>query len=115
MSPDDPDMFYLRGVYYQEFNQHSNAVNDFTKVLMLERSGRPSSYLQVSESMPLILTRTTDVMSGLQFPIYWPVLPIICAASSGHTGPRYMQSSETHLKVINLKKLTKLFKIVRQF
>jgi tetratricopeptide (TPR) repeat protein len=37
-------MYYLRGVFYQDFTQHANAVNDFTKVLMLQPDNADALY-----------------------------------------------------------------------
>jgi len=35
MNPEDEEMYFVRGCYYQEFTQHTNAINDFTKVLLI--------------------------------------------------------------------------------
>ncbi len=32
----NPEFYLIRGLYYQEFNQHTNAINDFTKYIISE-------------------------------------------------------------------------------
>ena len=33
IEPENPDYYFTRGIYYQQFNQHSNAINDFYKYI----------------------------------------------------------------------------------
>ncbi|MCG8697111.1 MAG: tetratricopeptide repeat protein, partial [Bacteroidales bacterium] len=49
IEPNNPKHYIDRGIYYQEFTQHSNAINDFTKAISLDDKN-PSSYLLRAKS-----------------------------------------------------------------
>lgn len=43
-NPNDEEMFFIRGQYYQQFSQHQNAINDFNKVLTLNPKNSEALY-----------------------------------------------------------------------
>ena len=60
ISPDDENIYFLRGEYYQEFNQHQNAINDFCKVLSINEENamayyqRAVSYEEISKDQEAV-------------------------------------------------------------
>ena len=53
IDPANPDFYFERGKCYQEFNQHSNAINDFSKCISLKASLKtedPESYYARAKS-----------------------------------------------------------------
>jgi tetratricopeptide (TPR) repeat protein len=49
IDPENPDFYYTRGIYYQQFNQHSNAINDFYKYITA-RPDDPDGYFARAKS-----------------------------------------------------------------
>jgi tetratricopeptide (TPR) repeat protein len=49
ISPAKPEFYYTRGLYYQQFNQHTNAINDFSKLISLKPDD-PDAYFSRAKS-----------------------------------------------------------------
>ncbi|MCD4769508.1 MAG: hypothetical protein K8R35_05015, partial [Bacteroidales bacterium] len=49
VEPDKYDLYFSMGTYYQEFNQHSIAINDFSKAIALNNSN-PDLYFKRAHS-----------------------------------------------------------------
>ena len=49
IAPDKPEFYYTRGLYYQQFNQHTNAINDFSKLISLKPDD-PDAYFARAKS-----------------------------------------------------------------
>jgi tetratricopeptide (TPR) repeat protein len=48
MKPEDDQLFFIRGQYYQQFTQYQNAINDYNKVLMLNDKNAEAYYQRAS-------------------------------------------------------------------
>ena len=54
MIPQTPTYYLTRGLYYQEFNQHTNAINDFSKYISL-KTDDPDAYFARAKSYEEIM------------------------------------------------------------
>jgi tetratricopeptide (TPR) repeat protein len=43
-SPNDEEMYFIRGTYYQQFSQHPNAISDFNKVISINPKNAEALY-----------------------------------------------------------------------